>query len=27
MAKLMKYNEREYFKVNDDEKKIVKVEL
>ncbi len=27
LAKIMKYNEREYFKVKEDEKKLVKVEL
>lgn len=27
LAKIMNYKEREYFKVNDDEKKLVKVEL
>lgn len=27
MAKMMKYNEKEYFKVTDDEKEIVRVEL
>jgi len=27
MANIMKYKEREYFKVNDDEKQVVKVEL